>query len=278
MQNLYKEVTDRIVRELESGTAPWVKPWRNAKTSSFMPANLFTGRPYSGLNVLLLWCEASEKGYPTHSWATFQQAKEVGANVRKGEKSSLVVFVKPMKDEDEEKAWIVMRSFRVFNLAQLDNVPEKYVGEPQEPPPVDAHPLLNVVPVIHGGNRACYFHSRDQIAMPHREQFVSEEEYYATLAHELIHASGHESRLNRQFGKRFGDRVYGMEELTAELGSAFLCARLGIPHLSNSAAYLQSWITTLKEDIRAIFSVASAAQKGADWVWNAAYPERMAAE
>lgn len=275
---IYESVTARIVSELEAGTPPWVRPWKDARHRgmSLIPANVVSGRPYSGINTLILWAQAMALGYPSHAWCTFHQAKEVGAVVRKGESSTQIVFVRHIEDEDG-KGYNMMRTFNVFNLAQLEKVPQKYgvasAPKAAEIVRTEAKALADGsgVPVIHGGNVAAYYPARDCITMPALQQFDSEDDYWQTLNHELTHSTGHKSRLDRQLGKRFTKHERACEELIAELGSAFLCARLGMPAGFRSAAYLQSWIDVMKEDSRAIFTAASHASKAADWLWTQAF-------
>ncbi|MDP3078699.1 ArdC family protein [Bradyrhizobium sp.] len=280
--DLYKSVTEKIITELKQGVAPWAKPWKDgSKGLSTMPANATSGRPYSGINVLILYMEAMDKGYPTHGWATFQQANQIGASVRKGEKACQVVFVKRTSKEDETtgetKKSSIMRAYPVFNLAQLDNVPPQYL---EAPPPVDediAHDsalqlIKDIgVKVQHGGNRAAYYPQRDEIVMPPFGQFKSEPDYWGTMFHETTHWTGNKKRLDRQFGKRFGDKAYSFEELVAELGAAFVCARLGIPATFRSSSYIDHWLKILGDDNRAIFTAASYAGHAADYTFEQAH-------
>lgn len=279
VSDLYTSVTARIVNELKQGVAPWAKPWKDgSKGLCTMPSNATSGRPYSGINVLILYMEAMEKGYPTHGWATFKQANEIGASVRKGERATQIVFVKRSTKTDEEtgeeKKTSLMRAYPVFNMAQLDNVPPQYK---EAPPPADedmvhdnAFRLVKEIgaKVIHGGNRAAYYPQRDEIVMPPFGQFDSEADYWGTCFHEITHWTGSKKRLDRQFGKKFGDKAYSFEELVAELGSAFVCAQLGIPSSFRSAAYIDHWLKILEQDNRAIFSAASYAGHAASYIFE----------
>jgi len=275
---LYQEVTDRIVAELETGAAPWLKPWKTsvANGTSLLPSNAVTGRQYHGINIPILWHQAGERGYPTHQWLTFNQAKEKGANVRKGEKATQVVFTKKLRIKDqeteEEKQISMLRGYFVFNAAQVEGLP---VGETTVSPPldqerrqsrVDAFIAATHADIRHGGNEAAYMPALDYIVMPPFGAFRASEGYYATNLHELGHWSGNESRLDRNLEGRFGTRSYAAEELVAELTSAFLCAHLGITGELRHAGYLSKWVDLLKADDRAIFTAAAKAQQAADYL------------
>jgi len=281
---LYASVTQRIINELEKGTIPWVQPWSGQSGATLLiPANLVTNRAYSGINTLILWCEAQEKGYPTHAWCTFQQANEMKAKVRKGEKATPVVFVKRVEKEDEatgeKKASTILKSYYVFNQAQLENVPPQYERLPGRDfldPEKCRDEALEYqkncgVPVVHGGNRAAYYPQRDQIVMPPFGSFEDEDAYWGVFFHEVTHASGHKERLNRNLTGRFGTEAYAAEELVAELGSAFTCARIGIPPSFRSSAYIENWLKVLKGDNQAIFRAASYASQATDFMWEQAF-------
>lgn len=275
---LYDSVTKRIIADLEKGVLPWQKPWTVTRSNGIglMPTNAATGRAYSGINIALLWVAALDAEYPTHGWMTFQQAHQLGASVRKGEKATPVVFTKWLEKENEagevEKR-PMLRSYYVFNLAQLDKLPSAFQ---QAPEPVPANPTYadafktlrdSGVAVVYRGGKACYIPAIDRIELPPMDAFHTEEAFFQTAFHELTHATGHKDRLNRQFGKRFGDEAYAAEELVAELGSAFLCAQHDIaPGNSSDAAYIDHWLKVLKQDNRAIFQAASHASHAADWV------------
>ncbi len=242
------------------------------------------GTPYQGINVLTLWAAALEKGYAAPIWMTFRQAVELNAHVRKGEQGSLVVYADKIirtetdarTGEDQERAIPFMKGYVVFNVAQIDGLPTHYYSQPQTPQNdveriAHAERFLDATgaQVVHGGNTACYLVTTDTIHMPCIEFFRDAESYYATRAHETVHWTRHESRLNREFGrKRFGDAGYAMEELVVELGAAFLSADLALtPEVREDyAAYLASWIKVLKADSRAIFAAASRAQRAADFL------------
>jgi antirestriction protein ArdC len=283
--DVYQKITDRIVSELERSVRPWLKPWSagNGEGRIMRPLRA-NGIPYQGINVLMLWSEAVEKGYASPIWMTFKQALALNASVRKGEHGSLVVYADKITrtetdsetGEDTERKIPFMKGYTVFNTEQIEGLPEHYYPKPaprteavQRIEHADAFFSACGAYVVHGGNRACYVISADRIQMPCIDFFRDSESYYATLAHEMTHWTRHETRLNRDFGrKRFGDEGYAMEELVAELGSAFLSADLELtPEVRDDhASYIASWIKVLKDDKRAIFTAASHAQRAADFL------------
>jgi antirestriction protein ArdC len=283
--DVYQKITDRIVRDLEQGVRPWMKPWSAGHGEGRIKRPLrANGIPYQGINVLMLWSEAIEKGYASPIWMTFKQAFDLKANVRKGEHGSLVVYadkiVRTETDsatgEEAERAIPFMKGYTVFNVEQIEGLPEHFHGKPaprtetvQRIGRVETFFTATGANVVHGGSRACYVPSTDNVHVPCIDFFRDSESYYATLAHEVTHWTRHESRLDREFGrKRFGDEGYAMEELVAELGSAFLSADLELtPEVrEDHAAYIASWIKVLKDDKRAIFTAASHAQRAADFL------------
>jgi antirestriction protein ArdC len=279
-RDIYQEVTDRIVAALEAGTAPWRMPWN---TRSGRPQNL-EGRAYRGINVLLTGLAAMEAGYSSPFWLTFKQAKERGGTVKKGEKGTLVVFWTTFQVADKEtgkpKTIPMLRHYSVFNLEQTDDVklPKRVVdwqaaGANFEHEPVEsaeaivAAYLAGGPQLRHGGGRAFYRVDTDVVTVPSREAFAESGEYYSTLFHELGHSTGHPDRLARKFGAEFGCDDYGREELVAEMTSAFLQAETGIESaMDNSAAYLAGWVTSIKEDPKAVVVAAGAAQRAVDLV------------
>jgi antirestriction protein ArdC len=273
--DVYQKITDQIVRELERGVRPWHQPWNVEHAAGRITRPLRgNGIFYQGINVLMLWSAAIDKGYTAPIWMTFKQAKELDAHVRKGEEGSLVVYADKIlrtetdreTGEEAERAIPFMKGYTVFNVEQIEGLPAHYYTQPPkrtEPVQRIAHAeaffTATGVSVVHGGSKACYVYSADNIHMPCIDFFRDAESYYATLAHECTHWTRHEKRLNRDFGrKRFGDEGYAMEELMAELGAAFLSADLGLtPDVRDDhAAYIGSWIKTLKNDKRAIFTAA----------------------
>ncbi len=282
--DVYERVTARIIADLEQGVRPWLKPWSGEHAAGKINRPLrHNGTPYKGINVLLLWSEAVERGYSAPLWMTYKQAQELGAQVRKGEHGALVVYADRItkteqddKGQDVEREIPFMKGYTVFNVEQIDNLPAHYYAKPVNPLPLserieEAERFISGAgaTVQHGGNQAFYAPSRDVIQLPPFEAFRDPESYYATALHELTHWTRHSSRLERDFGRqRFGDEGYAREELVAELGAAFLCSDLGIAAdiRDDHAAYIGHWLTVLKQDKRAIFQAASHAQRAADYL------------
>ena len=273
LANLYEQVTTKIIAELETGAVPWTRPWKYQRTGSIMPQNFATGRPYSGINIPILWGEAIAKAYDRHQWLTFKQAQGLKATVRKGEHGTVVVFTKKLRvgEEDETKLVSMLRTYSVFNVAQVDGLTE-VLAEPEALPEldrvaaVDAFVGATKAEIRTAGNQPMYVPSQDFIAMPALGQFRNANNFYATLLHECGHWSGAERRLNRDLKNRFGTKAYAAEELVAELTAAFLCALLGIEGELRHAGYIADWIQLLKEDDRAIFTAASKASQAADFL------------
>jgi antirestriction protein ArdC len=283
--DVYERITNQIVSELEQGVRPWLKPWNAEHAAGRITRPLRAGGiPYRGINVLMLWSEAAAKGYAAPIWMTFKQALELGGHVRKGEKGSAVVYASSITrtetdadtGEESERDIPFLKGYTVFNVEQIEGLPGQYYA-PAAPrlDPVqriasaEAFFAATGASISHGGNRAFYSPSHDRIQMPPFEAFRDAESYYATLAHETAHWTRHETRLNRDFGrKRWGDEGYAMEELVAELASAFLSSDLGLtPDVrEDHASYVASWIKALKGDKRAIFTAASHAQRTADFL------------
>jgi len=242
------------------------------------------GVPYQGINVLMLWGAAMERGYAAPIWMTFKQAIELGGAVRKGERGNQVVFASKVTrsetdaetGEESERDIPFLKAYTVFNVEQIDGLPEHFYGKPAAPMQTvqrieraEAFFAATGANVVHGGSRACYVPSTDNVHMPCIDFFRDSESYYATLAHEVTHWTAHRSRLDRAFGRaRFGDESYAMEELTAEIGAAFLCADLGftLEPRHDHAAYIASWLKVLRNDKRAVFTAASHAQRATDFV------------
>jgi antirestriction protein ArdC len=276
MPTVYEIVTERIIATLETGVIPWRKEWKvsASQDAGRLPYNMATGKPYRGINILTLLCS----GYSSNGWVTYKQALELGYQVRKGEKSSPVVFWKFFPKSDDRPPFA--RYYSVFNVSQLDGVPDAL---PFSPEPFDgiasaqavadaymvsaSHPELR-----HGGERAYFSPAHDLVRMPPAQSFTSPEGYYSTLFHEFIHSTGIGCRLNRDELKgiqSFGDLEYSKEELTAEFGAAFLCAEAGISNeqiLTNSAAYIQGWVSKLKSDKTLLMRAASLAQRASDYI------------
>ncbi len=269
-------------------------PWHPATDGAAprLPVNAATGKPYRGINTVVLWATAQAEGYPSAAWATYRQWQELEAQVRKGELSSPVVFWKingPDEGEDggtggrnggsaagesgEEgrQSRVFARGYSVFNAAQVDGyaAPALLVlPEPERIGHAEAFFAGLGADIRHGGNRACYVPGLDQVRMPSFAAFRDAVAYYATLAHEATHWTGHASRCARDLRSRFGEEAYAAEELVAELGAAFLCADLAlVPEpRPDHAAYVSSWLKVLRGDKRAIFTAAAKAQAAADWM------------
>ena len=284
--DIYQTVTDSIVAMLEAGVRPWA-PGHDAKACGLpvIPTRA-NGEAYRGLNVALLWGAAEMKGYRHHTWMTFNQAKALGGCVRKGEKSSPVVYwgtFKAQADDADEggedgKARLFAKGYAVFNVEQIDGLPASFYEpatvEPSETriAKADAWAVATGADIRHGGSQAFYSPKGDFVQVLPFAAYGEPERYYSTLCHELTHWSGAKARLDRQFGKRFGDKAYAFEELVAEMGAAFSCARLGIENETREdhASYLASWLNVLKADKRAIFTAASKAQAACDYLFELA--------
>lgn len=281
--DIYQDVTDRIIEALEAGTVPWLRPWRDGKSGSIAePHNAVTGRPYSGINALLLGLAP----YPSLGWLTYKQALELGGNVRKGEKGTHIIFWKFEKGRDKDTGEVKVipfaRGYTVFNTDQCENLNPAKIKAPVPAVPsagsIAALAAMRGARTVFGGNRAFYTMQADFIAMPSADAFRTKADEESTYAHELTHWTGHPSRCNRQFGKRFGDSAYAFEELVAEIGSAFLCAQEGIK-LSGlqHPDYLANWLAVLKGDKRAIFTASSQAKKAVQFLRGEATEEVQAA-
>ena len=274
--DIYREVTNTIIKELEQGAAPWIKPWKSGKRVGIMPVNAITGRSYSGTNVLILWAATDANNWLQNAWLTFKQAQEAGGHVKKGEKGTTVVFTKQiMIEEDDARRKIpILKTFTVFNVHQVEGI-EELIATPEQPPEgaVKAFIKATGADIRHGGDKACFVPSKDFIALPNPSDFSGEEHYHATALHELTHWSGHETRLNRELKNRFGTQAYAAEELIAELGAAFLCAHLGVNGELRHASYLNSWLDLLRSDNKAIFTAASKASNAADFLRSFSEPQ-----
>lgn len=293
--NIYQDVTNRIISELETGTRPWIKPWsaEHAAVNITRPLRS-TGEAYRGINTLLLWSEATNRGYNSPYWLTFNQAKKMGAHVQKGEKGTAIVYASTIeKTEENNKGESVkqtipfMKGYTVFNAEQVADLPESWHPsvKPYESGPErieHAEKFVNQTgATIHeGGPKAAYSATLDLVKMPPLPAFQDAETYYTTLLHELTHWTKHPSRLDRNLGrKQWGDEGYAREELVAELGSAFLAADLGLElePREDHAAYIGSWLQLLRDDKRAIFEAAAHAQRAADYLHQLQVSESAAA-
>lgn len=280
--NIYTEVTEKIVAMLETGTAPWHKPWSDGSAVIKRPLRS-NGKAYKGINTLLLWSETEQHGYQSASWLTFAQAKKEGGHVKKGEKSTPVIFFKFIEIEDKEtgepKKIPLLNYYRVFNADQCENLPEKYskkgvivspaMSNPDKPDEALESFLAGTQAVIrHGGNRAYFSPGNDYVQLPEFKFFESATRYYSVALHELTHWTGHKSRLDRIKATSFGSSDYAKEELVAELGAAFLCSELGInaEPREDHAHYLKSWLRVLKADNKAIFHAASQSESACEYL------------
>lgn len=290
-QDIYQTITNEIISAIESGSATYKMPWHKTSADSFAPVNAASKKFYRGVNVLSLWAVAEKRGYPTGFWATYKQWQELGAQVRRGEKSAVVVFwkTKDLEDEDapegeEKKARcaVFARGYSVFNVAQVDGwtVPVPDENTKNERIQNAEHFFSRLgADIRHGGNRACYSPATDCIQMPEFQAFDEPVSYYSVLSHESTHWTGAKHRLNRDLKPRFEEEAYAAEELIAELGAAFLCANLGLSNTPrpDHAGYVACWLKVLKDDKRAIFTAASQAQQAVDWLEARQQGEQRAA-
>lgn len=269
MKDIQEKVTAQIIAALESGTAPWRRPWKGAAG----PHNVVSGKTYQGINWFLLSMLGGG------GFLTYKQAQSLGGNVRKGEKGAPIVFwnfAEKTKPDGTVGRFAFLRSYTVFSVAQCDGLQlpaAEAEGETLPFVPIEraeATIASTGARISHGGDRAYYRPSTDSIQMPEKADFHAPEEYYSTAFHELAHWTGHQSRLARKGIEEvapFGSTTYSKEELIAEMGAAFLCAEHGINStLENSAAYLQGWIKALKGDSSLAISAAGAASKAANFI------------
>ena len=279
-RDVYRKVTDAIIDAIEQGVGNWRMPWHTSGRFAFSPINVTSRKAYRGINTLCLWSAAQAKGYDSAEWATYQQWQEKGGQVRKGEKATCVVFWKFANDTAETddgettktgSRLLFTRGYSVFNAAQVDRYtpkPEVELPMPERIAHADRFFTGIGANVQHGGNAAYYTTADDHIQMPPFQAFHENVAYYSTLAHEHTHWTAHQSRCDRQLGRRFGDMAYAAEELIAELGAAFTCTHLGLSTepREDHAQYINSWLKVLKADSKAIFTAASKAQQACDWM------------
>ncbi|HNY69994.1 MAG TPA: zincin-like metallopeptidase domain-containing protein [Syntrophorhabdus sp.] len=277
MANVFEIVTEQILSHLDKGVIPWRKPWTSKVR---FPRNLVTGKPYQGINIWLLLASSYDSPY----WVTFNQVKALKGSIKKGEKSSIVVFwnFKEVNDlnektgEMEQKNIPFLKYYRVFNVLQCEDI--TYPDQSEEihiDPITEAEALIDGYKdrpeIKHGFVHACYHPVEDLIKMPNRSAFVNQQEYFSTLFHEAIHSTGAPARLNRETLSKpaaFGSKDYAREELIAEMGAAYLCAVSGISHatVENSAAYIQGWRDSIRKDSRLVVMAAAQAQKAASYI------------
>ncbi|OQA82035.1 MAG: DNA primase TraC [Lentisphaerae bacterium ADurb.Bin242] len=272
MRDIYQEITDRMIAELEKGKIPWHCPWRPA---DWRHRNMISGKFYRGINAILLCMMPYESPF----WLTMRQIKKLGGELKMDMHGTNIVFW-TLFEKDEATRLPVLRFYMVYNLEQTCGIPAKFI--PILPPKesIAFHPIdtaeeiitdyVDCPPIQHGGENACYIPSMDVIQMPERIQFENEESYYSSLYHELTHSVGHKSRLNRpgMDNIQFGSESYSKEELIAEMGAAFLCAQSGIEHttIQNSGAYIRSWLERLRNDKKLVVQAAQKAQKAVDYI------------
>ena len=295
LKDVYASVTNRIIEALESGTPPWVHPWQS-EAGSMLPFNLSSGRHYRGINVLLLNMQAAQRSYAVNRWMTYAQARALGAQVRKGESGTEVVFFKmhefgagtgydaPAGRDPERKVIPLIRSFTVFNAAQIEGLPTTLIPVPvpvhewQACEAAEAILATSGADIRYGGARAYYSPSEDRIQLPNRSDFANAADFSRVALHELTHWSGHPSRCNRVLSSRAHIEAYAFEELVAEMGSAFLTDHCGLPGTLHHASYIESWLKALRNDKRLIFTAASQAQRAADFLMSPLALEPAAAQ
>ncbi len=285
--DVYQVITDRITQQLEKGVIPWRKPWKDVGT----PKNLVSKKSYRGINIFILMSAS----YHSPWWLSFKQVKDLGGRVKAGEKGWPVVFWRRISKEDVngagekvDKSFMMLRYYTVFNVEQTTGLEGK-IPQPEvlrESKPIDVcEKIVAGMPlrpeIKADGNRAFYALTHDYVGMPHREQFESDEAYYKTLFHELVHSTGAEKRLGRFKNDAtqgmFGSESYSQEELVAEMGAAFLTGVAGIEtaaDMTNSAAYIQNWLTRLKDDRKLIVMAAAQAQKAADYIQGVKWEDK----
>ncbi len=277
--NLYSEITGKIIAELERGIAPWVQPWTSTKQLCplGLPVNGLTRRSYSGINILLLWSSHEERGFASPYWLTFKQCIAMGGSVRKGGHGTDVYFADkfvPQKEQQRAKdkgtdptAIHFLKRYTVFNAEQCEGLPVGLFGvvEPRQSREIvpEAEALIGSTGADFriGGNQAFYVPSEDFIRIPNQTAYTDQINYYRTAFHELGHWTGHKTRLDRNLTTKFGTVDYAREELVAEMATAFVCASLGIVPTVRHADYIGNWLQVLKEDAKAIVRAASLASK-----------------
>ncbi len=280
--DLFQRITRQIADAIAAGAPSFEMPWHKWAEGTAQPVNAISGLPYRGINTLLLWAAAEQAGYSCGRWATYRQWSEAGAQVRKGEKASLILFWKAAANDDGGnnesddhasggRRRFISKAYAVFNQDQVDGAPvaKRPVLSAEERLAAAEAYFANVgAKVSHGGDRAHYRPGTDEICMPLFEQFRDAPAYYSTLAHEHIHWTGAKRRLDRDLKNRFGSEDYAAEELIAELGSAFIAAHLGIAlePRPDHAAYIGSWLKVLNDDPRAILTAAAKAQQAFDFL------------
>ncbi len=292
--DLFEKITAHIITAVEAGTAKYEMPWHRWGKSLAQPVNAVSGWTYRGINKLLLWAAAEREGYPSGRWATYRQWNELGAQVRAGERSTGILFWKQVTNAGDEeegsensaagRTHAMARVYCLFNEGQVDGARPSMRSRPlsqnERIEAAEAFVAATGASIVHEGDQAYFDLAMDQIRLPRFEQFRSAECYYSVLSHECIHWSGAKHRLNRDLSSRFGSDSYAMEELVAELGSAFICGHLGIgiEPRPEHAAYISSWLRILRGDSRAILTAANKAQNAADYLISLSSSEQASQE
>ncbi len=282
-KSVYERITSEIIEAIEAGPSEFSMPWHHDGSAIARPVNVLSGRPYRGINTLSLWAAGAGIGYSSGIWGTYRQFAELGAQVRKGERASTIIFWKPAEprqaesessgDEGAPRTRLIARGYGVFNADQVDGFElPAMVPLPESERCAAAERFLDALEVnIHvGGQEAHYRPSTDCVSLPDFERFKDAVSFYAVAVHECGHATGAKHRLDRDLTGRFGTSAYAAEEICVELAAGFVLADLGLAHhpRPDHAAYISSWIELLQGDPRAIFTAASKAQEIADWMWT----------
>ena len=291
---IYQMVTDRIVHALESGTVPWRASWQ--ANGAALPLSMSTGKPYRSSNRMLLWLSAMEAGYRSPWWGTYDHIRALGGQVRKGERSTFVIFWKRYEDDKhpdpvtgKPAQRFVLRYYRVFNAEQADGLPERFYPAPAEPKTafqviesaeaiMQAYVARSGLTLAERGGQPKYVPALDVVEVPERPEFQTPEDFYDTTFHELVHSTGHKSRLNRDEGQpaHFGTGAYGREELVAEIGASMLDAVAGIATDATNQqndAYVAGWLTKIKGEPRLVVQAAANAQRAADLILGTTFDQ-----
>ena len=276
-RDIYSEITNKVIELMKTEGMNWTKPWSTNLLETGSPINIVTNNHYQGINVFNLAMDSALAGYNSNIWGTFKQWSDKGYKIKKGAKSSIIVFFKQITKEDKNDAdniisFPVLKYFAVFNACQI--VDFDIPASPIEKPSIDLDAACDIFftntksRLKLGGDKAYYSPSLDYIRLPNVKDFKTTQGYYNTLFHELGHWTGNANRLDRKFGHSFGNQDYAFEELIAELASTYICAQLGLEKTPcpNHAKYLAGWLTKLKTDKRAFFKAAAQAQKAADYM------------
>lgn len=280
-KSVYERITAEIIAAMDTGPFDFTMPWHHDGSSCARPVNVISGKPYRGINTLALWAAGAGLGFGSGLWGTYAQWAQRGAQVRKGERASTIVFWKPVDprqsddsadNEESTRQRFIARGYAVFNADQVEGFefpPTTFLPESERDAAADAFLAALEIDIHVGGSEAFYRPSSDSVHLPDFERFRDAASFYAVALHECSHASGAKHRLDRDLTGRFGTAAYAAEEICVELASGFLLADLGIAHnpRPDHAAYIESWIDLLRDDARAIFTAASKAQAIADWMW-----------